>query len=263
MRIFCLALMGLLTAVAAASAQQQPAPTQNTPPPPAVDAAKLLDAHLLRWEDEMKKVQTLKLEGIKRIDVNNTLKYKDELIGEALYRKPNLALLYLRRTDKKDIFERWICTGAAIYQFAPQEKVIYVHQLPVRKEGQVGDDNFLSFMFGMKAEDAKKRYGLEIQKGKENDPYYVYITILPKDARDKADFQEARLVLNKDSYLPRQLWFRHPNGDETTWDIPRAQSGVEVDRLLFQAPQVPKDWKMTQVQKTGEAPPRIVRQKQP
>jgi TIGR03009 family protein len=267
MRIPVLALLGMLTCVTLAAAQQQQTQPATTQPPPAVDNAKLLDAHLLRWEDEMKKVQSLVMEGISRTDVNNTLKYKDVFVGTAKYRKPNLAVLTLVRSDKKEIFEKWICTGTAIYQYAPQQKEILVHQLPAKKEGQqVSDDSFLSFMFGMKADDAKKRYGLQISKGKENDPYYVYIDIQPRDQRDKADFQEARLVLNKDTYkdtyLPRQLWFRHPNGDETTWDIPKAQGGVDVDRREFQAPQVPKDWKMTEVKKQGDGPPRVVRPKQ-
>jgi TIGR03009 family protein len=270
MRISVLALLGMLTCVALATSQQQqqqqaqPATTQ----PPAVDTTKMLDAHLLRWEDEMKKVQCLFMEGISRTDVNNTLKYKDVLVGTAKYRKPNLAWLGLVRTDKKDVYEKWVCTGTAIYQFAPQQKEILVYPLPAKKDGQqVGEDNFLSFMFGMKAEDAKKRYTLHISKGKENDPYYVYIDIQPQDPRDKVDFQEARLVLNKDTYLPRQLWFRHPNGDETTWDIPRVVTGRDaeekVDRRDFQQPQLPaKDWKMTQVQKQGDGPPRVVRPKQ-
>jgi TIGR03009 family protein len=263
MRNFCPALLGLLVCVAVAVAQQPAAQPQA--PRPAADRAKLLDQHLQAWEDAMKKVATLQMDGISRTDKDNQLKYVSKMVGAAKYMKPNLAMLMLVREDKREIFEKWICTDAAIYQYAPQEKAIVIHQLPAKKGPQVSDENFLSFMFGMKAEDAKKRFNLQITKDKENDPYYVYIDIQPREDRDKVDFEVARLVLNKDTYLPRQLWFRHPNKDETTWDIPQAKSGVQLDRREFQAPKAPDGWKMVQgVKQTDGAQnaPRIIRQQQ-
>ena len=262
MRNLGLALTGLLTCVTAAAAQQQQPPAPATQAP-AADRARLLDKHLQGWEEQMKKISTLHMPGIKRVDKDNQLKYVSTWIGEAKYNKPNLAMLYLVREDKREIWERWVCSGAAIYQFQPQQKQIVLHQLPAKKEGQVSDENFLSFMFGMKAEDAKKRYVLQISASKENDPYYVYIDIQPREGRDKADFEKARLVLNKDTYLPRQLWFKHPNGDETTWDIPQAKSGVNLDRRDFQQPTLPKDWKLVRNELGDDKAPRIIRQKQP
>src|SRR5438552_333604 len=161
MRNLGLALTGLLTCVTAAAAQQQQPPAPATQAP-AADRARLLDKHLQGWEEQMKKISTLHMPGIKRVDKDNQLKYVSTWIGEAKYNKPNLAMLYLVREDKREIWERWVCSGAAIYQFQPQQKQIVLHQLPAKKEGQVSDENFLSFMFGMKAEDAKKRYALQI-----------------------------------------------------------------------------------------------------
>jgi TIGR03009 family protein len=266
MRIFCLILTGLLACVAVAVAQQPAAQLQPAQPAVAVDRAKLLDQHLAGWESHMKDVSSLEMSGIERVDKDHQFKYVDKWIGIAKYSKPNLATLLLVRTDKKEIYEKWICSGTSIYQFVPAEKKIVIHQLPPKKDGAVSDENFLGFMFGMKADDAKKRYNLQISSGKENDQYYVYIDIQPREDRDKADFEVARLVLNKDTYLPRQLWFRHPNGNETTWNIPQAKSGVQIDRREFQAPQAPKDWSMVQGVKASDVKagdpktqPRIVR----
>src|SRR5262245_38099413 len=266
MRNLCLALTVLLTCVASAAAQQQQ-PGAPATQAPAADRARLLDMHLQGWEDQMKKISTLHMPGIKRVDKDNQLKFVSNWIGEAKYNKPNQAILALIREDKREIWEKWVCSGAAIYQFQPQQKQIILHQLPAKKDGQVSDENFLSFMFGMKAEDAKKRYGLQVTQGKEKDPYYVYIDIQPREDRDKADFEVARLVLHKDSYLPQQLWLRPANGDETTWDIPQVKSGVALDRREFQAPEAPKGWKMVQGLKPTDAgqkqAPRVVRPQQP
>ena len=268
MRNSSLALVGFLACVAAAAAQQaqQAQPPATQPALSAAERAKLVDTHLQAWEVRMKEISSLQMDGIERTDKDNQLKYVSKWRGTAKYSKPNMASLVLQRDDKPELFEKWVCTGAAIYQFAPANKEIIIHQLPAKKDGNLSDENFLGFMFGMKAEDAKKRYGLQVTAGKEKDPYYVYIDIQPREDRDKADFEVARLVLHKDSYLPRQLWFRHPNGDETTWNIPQAKSGVQVDRREFQAPEPPKGWKMVQGLKPTDASqkaPRIVRPQQP
>jgi TIGR03009 family protein len=264
MRKSILALMGMLVCVCFAAAQQPQA--QPATPQPAVVDTKKLDTHLHAWEARMKDISSLDMNPIERIDKDNQLKYVSKWKGDAKYMKPNMASLTLRREDKNEIFERWVCTGNAIYQYAPAQKEIIIHQLPAKKDGNLSDENFLAFMFGMKADDAKKRYSLQMSKGHENDPYYVYIDVRPREDRDKADFEVARLVLHKDSYLPRQLWFRHPNGDETTWDVKQAKSGVQIDRREFQVPEAPKGWKMVQGIKptdAGQKAPRIIRQQGP
>src|SRR5262249_45575429 len=121
----------------------------------------------------------------------------------------NLAMLELRPEGKGEISHKFICTGTFLYQFLPAQKEVRAYELPRPKPGQVAEDNFLSFLFGMKAEEAKRRYDLRLAK---EDQWYVYVDILPRFPRDKADFQRARIVLNKDSFLPRQLWFEQPNG---------------------------------------------------
>src|SRR5262249_32368874 len=160
-------------------------------------------------EARMKEISSLEMNPIERIDKDVTFKMVNQWQGAAKYSKPNLASLWLKRKDKQEVWEKWVCSGAAIYQYVPAEKKIVIHQMPAKKAGEVSDENFLGFMCGMKAEDAKKRYPLQLSKDKENDQYYVYIDINPLEDRDKADFEVARLVLHKDSYLPRQLWFRH------------------------------------------------------
>jgi TIGR03009 family protein len=271
MRIFCLVLTGFLSCVAVSLAQQPAAQLQPAQPLAPAGQVKSIDQHLATWETRMKEISSLEMNPIERVDKDVTFKMVNQWQGAAMYSKPNLASLWLKRKDKQELWEKWICSGAAIYQYVPTEKKIVIHQMPAKKDGAVSDENFLGFMFGMKAEDAKKRYDLQISKdkdgkSKENDPYYVYIDIKPREERDKADFEMARLVLHKDSYLPRQLWFRHPNGDETTWNILQAKSGVAIPRKEFMAPEAPKGWSMVQGMKPSEAKandpksqPRIVR----
>src|SRR5262249_46691374 len=96
-------------------------------------------------------------------------------------------------------------------EYAPREKVVREHEMPKPRDGQVADDNLLSFLFGMKAEEAKKRYELTVLQPPPNDKWYYYILIKPRAKADQNDFSRARLVLYKTNFLPRQLWFEQPN----------------------------------------------------
>jgi TIGR03009 family protein len=130
----------------------------------------------------------------------------------------------------------------------------------------VADNNFLSFLFGMKAEEAKRRYELSLAK---EDQHWIYIDILPRDPADKADFQKARLVLSATTFLPRQLWFVQPNKNEVTWDIPRVDTSAGVNRNDFAVPAQPQGWNVVRVPRAdlqapgkNDPPPRVVRPKQ-
>jgi TIGR03009 family protein len=242
MRCYGLVLAALMLASLPASAQQA-----QQPPAAAADT-KALDEHLSRWEAQMKKVETLGAE-LTRIDKNPTYDSVQKLTGVAYYLKAgsgpqsqNLALLEMKLDGRKEIKEKFICTGTYIYQFLPEQKEIRYYQLPKPQPGQVAEENnLLSLLFGMKAEDAKKRYELKLAK---EDANFIYVFISPRSDADRSDFQRARLVLNRSNYLPRQLWFSHANGSEVTWDITKLQVGGDVPRRWFDPPQAPPGWKL-------------------
>ena len=169
----------------------------------------------------------------------------------------NLAMLEMTPDGKKDFSERFVCSGSFLYEFRPSEKVIQSHEIPKPKAGQVADDNFLSFLFGMKKDEAKSRYDLKLTKTDSN---YVYVEILPRNAADKVDFKRAQIVLFKDTMLPRRLWFEQPNKTETTWDVLQINPNDKtIDRREFDAPAPPPGWKVVQAPKDAESPPRVAR----
>src|SRR5829696_2623026 len=109
MRVPVFVLAGLLATGAMARAQTTPAgkaPPAPTPPPPA-NAGKL-DAYLLRWEQEMKKVTTLQA-VIGRIDKDKTFGTQTKYTGTAQYMKAgagatalNMAALELKQEGKPE-----------------------------------------------------------------------------------------------------------------------------------------------------------------
>jgi TIGR03009 family protein len=243
----------------------QAAPGQNAATQTQAPAnSKRLDELLTRWEQAMASVQSITAQ-IKRTSVDKTFQTADEFEGTAKYMKPNLAMLEMKKKGKEQTTEKYVCTGNFLYEYSFTDKVIRAHELPPPKPGQVADDGFLSFLFGMRAEEAKRRYDMKLVKGPPEDQWYYYIEILPRYPQDKADFSKARLVLLASTFLPRELWFEQPNGNEVKWDIPKIDQGVNLNRTEFMSPTTPQGWKLERMPKpaAGNQPPRVVRPNQP
>lgn len=261
MRLYSLTLASLLL-VGAGALGQQPAAA----PAPALDPAKnRLDALLMRWEHEMRGVQTFAAQCT-RTTIDKVFQSTDIFEGTATFKKPNMAMLKMFKKNKPDDFEMFVFTGNLLYEYSKPNKVVRIHELTPPKNGQNVDDNgFLSFLSGMQAIAAKKRYDMTLV---QEDQWYYYVRILPKEAADKADFQEARLVLNKQSFLPRELWFKQPNENEVKWDIPRIDTNAALNIQEFVNPQIPQGWGVQRVPRSSavnprtQVPPRVVRPNQ-
>jgi len=257
MRYFALAQAGLLLALTVVVAQQPPAAT-----PPLDPSRNRLDALLLKWQDTMQKIDTLAAK-CERSTLDKAFNNVDIFVGSARYMRPDMADLHMAKKNKPEVYERFLCTGTFLYEFAPATKEVRVHQLPPRKAGQIADDNFLSFLFGMKAEEAKRRYDLQLEK---EDQYWIYLRIFPRYQADKADFKEAQLVLAAPTFLPRRLWFQQPNGNEVTWEITEIDPKARLNRNDFVMQNLQQGWKLVQAPQVNPGPaqgngppPRVVR----
>jgi len=256
MRSLWSSLPALVLAASAAWAQQPPA----NPSPAASDPR--LDAVLKYWEQSMLNVQSLSAE-VKRTQLDKTFQRTSLFEGEAKFQRggpgqTSRASLMLTKKENPQVFEKFLCTGNFLYEWAPAEKVIRRYELPTPKPGQVADENFLSFVFGMRAVDAKARYDMAYVPPPANDKWYQYLRIMPKQQADRADFTEARLTLLNTNYLPRQLWFLKPNGDEVTWDFPSVTTPANINPADFGHPQLPGGWQFVPVP-LQNPPPRVLR----
>jgi len=254
MRYVWLALSGVLLATCALQAQQ-------APPTPAVTldpARNPLDALLVQWEQKMTSITDLSAE-IVRIKEDKVYGTREIFEGRAKFKKPGLALLDLHRRDRPAIIEKYICSDTFLYEFSQSNKQVRVHELPPPKPGQIADDNFLSFLFGMKAVEAKSRYDLKLV-GDGNDKFYIYLEVQPRTAADRADFQKAQLAFTRTTMLPALLTFIEPNGNRVSWQIPSIDANARINRNEFTSPALPPGWKYVRV--PLEVEPRVARPKQ-
>jgi TIGR03009 family protein len=269
MRRIGLALTALLLTAVVVRGQQTPPPPPMPPAAPATEADKKLDDHLKQWEKKMQEIVSLYAK-LERTEKDKTFKSEEKYEGFAQYLRvgngataQNLALLKMSVKGKEDIHEKIICTGTFLYQFSPADQKIYATELPKPKAGQVGQDSFLTLVFGTNSADLRTRFDLKLADDaahpKGEDKYYIYVDVFPKTAADKSDFQRAQLVLNKDNYLPRRLWFETPNKSEILWDITSIDDKAKVNRADFDAPKPPPGWKLVPVDNKSDLPPRIIR----
>src|SRR6266404_629971 len=160
----------LAVAFASTALCQQAPPAANDP------TRNQLDAILQHWQETMGSIQTISAK-CSRTSLSKTMNQQEVFDGSAKYMKPNLAMLEMHMRQRPQVFEKYICTGTFLYEYAPGSQQIRVHELPAPKPGQVSDDYFLSFLFGMKADEARRRYELKLVTPGKPDPWYVYIEI--------------------------------------------------------------------------------------
>jgi TIGR03009 family protein len=240
------------------------APPENKPAappaaPPAVSPA--LDKYLESWEGKMAELKqfSLKFSRTEKDTSTDTIrnftgyaKYMKSGTGANTEHRAVLEVNSKGKDGKEELAEKIILTGTFLYQFSPATKEIIVNELPKPEPGAAPDGNALTFLFGMKKDKAKERYELSLTPGKEDDKYYVFIDVLPRTKEDKAEFKKARIVLNRDTYLPRQVWIMEPNEQrQVTWDIPtETLNKLPVKAADFDKPTPEPGWQLVKQQPT-------------
>jgi TIGR03009 family protein len=244
----------LLLLGSVAFAQQPPSsPPITIPPKPGTPAetANLLpkldpqnnrlDALLVQWEQRMTGVDSIVCK-CSREEKSKASGFKKVYEGEARYLKPNYVALRMLQKDNPQIYELYICNSKFLYEYRPQTKTLRIHD--VAPEQANFQNNFLSFLFGMNAADAKRRYDLSLTKEDKN---YIYIDIKPRFDADKREFARAQMVLFAKDLLPARVWFELPNGDETTWNVADIDTKVKLKESHFMAPPAPQGWSTERV----------------
>ncbi len=254
MRLFSFSLISSL-AIAFSALGQGVQPPQ----PPAQQSG--LDTVLRGWEKAMTDLRTFVAE-VDRRTLDKSIGTNDSFKGYAMFKKAegaagtSRARLELAKVSNPSQFEKFICTGVYLYEYAPVNKKVRVHNMP-QQNGQQ-QESFLSFLFGMGANQAKQRYDMVLGPESAADKTYNYIHIKPKTLQDKTDFTQARLALYKSNNLPAQIWYHQPNGNEITWNFTKLQIDVQIPNSYFE-PTVPLGWVMERVQQKGPNAAPVVR----
>jgi TIGR03009 family protein len=211
--------------VAGKAAQPAPAPADpkavRARQEAATQARAAMDALLEEWEKQSKKIVSLDV-AFERIDRGQA--WGDQyFFGRAMLRSPDLACLEFKKYKldangkplvakgkdgepakqlEAEPTERIVCTGNEVLQYQYAERVTYIFPLDKQVRQKALQQGPLPFLFNMKADEAKKRYGMTLLE--QNEQEYV-IAIVPYEDIDRESFTKAFLWLSKATFLPNKL----------------------------------------------------------
>lgn len=251
-------------------AQPQGQPTGRLPvtgaeQPAAALPANLdpvLVAHLQGWDKVMQGAtnfwaKTFNMQKKVQKPVPKVTQYT----GSMICLKPNMARMRLdmkpaagQKAGDND-FEAYICNGKAVFQYEGPSQTVTIYPIT----NGIGENLLLEFMSGqLRANDILRRFEAKILK---QDQHYIYLELLPKLPRDKAEFTSMTLVLFQPTlpgvgYLPRTVVMRKDNGNiEEIWDFPEPNinaNGIAPKDFEYVPPA--KGWKVQQVQAPSANP---------
>jgi hypothetical protein len=165
----------------------EPKPPFDPPPPRPEDT---IDTVLSRWTKRTDALQSVVLHFEQ---TQNERSYE----GTIKYLRPEQFLVEVRRKDAGELTERLIVNGEVALEMLPQQK----RALRLR----LSEQSLPMMLLGLKPDALRRRFDLHVAmrtRGTSTSP-------LPR-AADRNRVSQARLVLNKETWLECQLWCSSP-----------------------------------------------------
>jgi len=194
--------------------QPNPAPPQQAIQPPfsltpyeAAQLDKILDA----WQTSSNRVKTFEAD-FTRFEYDQVFGKPDQPKttekGQVKFATPDRGLFAIDGPQP----EKWVCDGKAIYEYDFKTKLLTEHRLPPELQGKAISDGPLPFLFGAPAAQLKQRYFLRTVTPKEELQRAIWLQALPRFQHEKANFDEALLIIDARSLQPTALKLYLPGG---------------------------------------------------
>ncbi|WP_339910293.1 hypothetical protein [Symmachiella dynata] len=173
---------------------------------------------------------------IEKYEYDHTFFTEKRGLGEIKYEKPGKALLKLTPKNTKDqdsrlkdpkgnpyalkgiAPERWVSTGKEIIQIDDEAKTYKVMLIPPDMQGERLNEGPIPFLFGMKAEEAQRRYHffeLKLKKN-PNHPNRFSFRAVPQRRVDLQEYKYADVILDTENYVPIAIKLTAPTSKAVT-----------------------------------------------
>jgi TIGR03009 family protein len=243
------------------------APAVRTQAP--LDPARM-DWLLRSWERQSAKLRSLDVR-IYRIDSTPAWNEEVHYAGRAVFQSPELAYLDFKKIktapnakgqvaaviDPKtkqrvvEPHETIICSGKEVWQYLHDVKQIFVYPLDKAQRKRALDEGPLPFLFNMKANEAKARYGMRL---KREDPKFFWVEVEPKLPEDRERFRTAWVFLDPEYLLPlRIVLFAPDNKSSKDFRLSDIRPNREVDKKYFTGGSL-RGWKLIRDPKAQQNP---------
>lgn len=241
------------------------------PTEPALDP---LETYLRRCQEKIGALHSLSAQ-IRCTVVDKTFSCQEVYEGTIAYLKADTFMQDLHKKANPKTVVKFIRAGNLLYEFRPTEQKILVHDIgKTRREMQTlphwlrlfcgplfDDPLFWGFPLALRVGETKRLFQCKLVK---EDQGYVYVDLNPQAPGDQTYYQRGRLVLNKATGLPLELWLEQPNGNEIKWDFLKIEDNLHVKPTFFTNPQVPPGWKLerlpreTEIPRQDHIPPQVI-----
>ena len=205
-----------------------------------------MKAVLLDWENNTKNITSLSC-PITRFEFDIVFATETRSVGKVYFQNPDMGRIDFSPADKTLLAKtagrvdeqgrpfkviagpesKWICTGKKIYILDMLSKQYDTVEIPPQNQGQNISRSPLPFIFGMKAEDAMRRFHMKFgefhnpdgtlvdKTGKKLRPG-IHIVANPKLLNEAKEYREAHVILDPATFLPMNLRTIDPAGNKET-----------------------------------------------
>lgn len=121
-------------------------------------------------------------------------------------------------TVQADVAQSWVCTGKEILDVNHDQKTYNRVEIPPHYQGDNIQDGPLPFLFGMKAEELKKRYVMNLgdMHNPRGEQPIIHLIASPILAAQQREFRRAEILLDGRDYLPKAVKLWDTTGNKET-----------------------------------------------
>jgi len=185
-----------------------------------------LDKVLRDWEKKTSlfhkivgEFEVIKYEPTFQVEKRAAGKFAHEAPDKGSYEKKEVVIAPGQQPGKKgfklqsDDPERWVCTGKEVIKINDKDKTYEKMPIPPAAQGENIIEGPLPFLFGMKADRAKKRYKLKLLKKNEAE---IWLEVIPKTAQDSSNWDKAVVIIDAKEFVPTAVRLYDPTDALTT-----------------------------------------------
>jgi TIGR03009 family protein len=245
-----------------------PADAGKLPRPPAPDPLKVevispeLEKILKNWELTTSGFKKMTAE-FSRFKYDKTFEVEWRAEGKVAYEAPDKGNYVLNGVtiEKGDVSkkksakdgtpytlkssdsERWVCTGKEVIKINEKDKTDEKLPIPPDSQGENIMDGPLPFLFGMKADQAKRRYKLSLNKNTSKEE--IWLDVIPRWQNDAANWSSAVVIIYAKTFQPKAVKLVDPTGAESVHLFKNIE--INPKRGFFSDPFKPNLWGFKQV----------------
>ena len=209
---------------------KRPALQDNRQPLPIAEPMRIpklsqeMETVLREWEEKSSKIT--RLEGtFERITYDKVFGVELISTGKYCFKYPDLGSFHqtgkvVTEGHKGYLFpqkpgpdERWICDGTRILKIDDKTRQFEEVTIPPEDRGQNIRNSPLPFLFGMKADEAKQRYYIEINAEKTSETT-IFLRVRPLQQQDLANYSRADVILDRETFLPTAVKLYDTTGNK-------------------------------------------------